>query len=389
MWGHLAGRYSQVKPRKLLALDGGGIRGLITLGFLARIEHLLREARQADSSFRLCDYFDYIAGTSTGAIIAACLARGMSVAEIKDFYVSVGPQMFQTSKPWDRLSTLYKAGPLEAKLRDIFGPANLLPEHLRCLMLVVTRNVTTDSPWPLSSNPEAAYNDPARSDCNLRIPLWQLVRASTAAPIFFPPERVTLGERTFTFVDGGITPYNNPALLLYRMATQKSYQLTWPQGERQLQLVSIGTGAADHPLFKSSGFIPGTLASLPGTLMYGIQVEQDLNCRVIGRCTHGDVIDREVRDLTCRDIADTCSIDQWLAAPHVPLDKDLGRAFLYSRYNADLSQEGLNCLGLFDVRADRVQKMDAVDQIENLIRIGTESAKSQVSLQHFGSFTHI
>jgi patatin-like phospholipase/acyl hydrolase len=98
----------------------------------------------------------------------------------------------------------------------------------------VTRNATTDSPWPISSNPLARYNDRIRKDCNLEIPLWNLVRASTAAPIYFPPEILSWDKndptKTFVFVDGGVTSYNNPAFLLYRMATLPHYHLCWARG---------------------------------------------------------------------------------------------------------------------------------------------------------------
>jgi hypothetical protein len=276
---------------------------------------------------------------------------------------------------------------LQQKLETTFGSATLMPENLQCLLLVVTRNATTDSPWPISSNPEAIYNNPTLSDCNLRLPLWQLVRASTAAPIFFPPETVALDDQhTFTFVDGGVTPYNNPAFLIYRMATHASYQLCWPQGEKNLQIVSIGTGAADNPTFKKNFNIPEDLVGLPGNLMYGIQVDQDINCRLVGRCTYGASIDRELRDLTCRDITQPCSGKEWMAAPHIPLSQDMGRAFLYTRYNADLSQDALNAAGLSDIDAHKVQKMDAVDQIDNFIRIGETVALAQVNLDHFGDF---
>jgi patatin-like phospholipase/acyl hydrolase len=138
---------------------------------------------------RLCDYFDYIAGTSTGAIIAATLASGMKVREIISFYESCGKQMFEPSSLVKRLKTFYTADPLKLQLQETFGrDTNLSSETLQCLLLIVTKNVTTDSPWPISSNPDARYNDPARKDCNLQIPLWQLVRASTVAPIYFPPE---------------------------------------------------------------------------------------------------------------------------------------------------------------------------------------------------------
>src|SRR4029077_2631497 len=96
---------------------------------------------------------------------------------------------------------------------------------------------------------EAIYNNPQRLDCNLKIPLWQIVRASTAAPIYFPPE-ILQGDKndpkkTSVFVDGGVTPHNNPAFLLYRMATEPAYRLNWQPGERNLFLLSVGTGAAE------------------------------------------------------------------------------------------------------------------------------------------------
>src|SRR6516165_12448245 len=73
-------------PRKLLALDGGGIRGVITLEVLAAIERQLKKKLGRGDDFVLADYFDYIAGTSTGAIIATCLALGMRVEEVARFY---------------------------------------------------------------------------------------------------------------------------------------------------------------------------------------------------------------------------------------------------------------------------------------------------------------
>jgi patatin-like phospholipase/acyl hydrolase len=212
----------------MLALDGGGIRGLITLGILKRIEELIADRTR----LKLCEYFDYIAGTSTGAIIAAGLSRGMTTSELIDFYMSCGKQMFEPSWIIERIKYFYTADPLKAKLQEVFGAETTLEpashpsnESIKCLLLVVTKNVTTDSPWPISSNPDAKYNDPSRSDCNLRIPLWQLVRASTAAPVFFPPEVLQWDPRdpskTFVFVDGGVTPHNNPAFLLYRTATKQ------------------------------------------------------------------------------------------------------------------------------------------------------------------------
>ena len=373
----------------MLALDGGGIRGLITLGILEKIESLV--ARKPGD--KLCDYFDYIAGTSTGAIIAAGLARGMTVAELIDFYRSAGKQMFEPAWLVERIKNFYTADPLKAQLRTVFGPeTNLEPDNLRCLLLIVTKNVTTDSPWPISSNPEAKYNDLARQDCNLRIPLWQLVRASTAAPVYFPPEILQWDKadpsKTFVFVDGGVTPYNNPAFLLYRMATEPAYRLNWETGEEKLLLVSVGTGASESlgaTAAAPNRNIISTMTGLPGELMYGIQVDQDIDCRIVGRCTHGAHLDREILDLVPRQPIIGGTIDDQYAVPRIPLSDNLGRRFLYARYNADLSREGLDRLGFTTVNPASIQKMDAVENIESLIQIGS-AAGANVQKEHFGPF---
>jgi len=388
-WNSLRGRYEQEKPRKMLALDGGGIRGLVTLGILEKIEMLVKEK----TGQKLGEYFDYIAGTSTGAIIAAGLSRGMTVGELIDFYTSAGQQMFDPSWLIERIKYLYSADPLKAKLQQVFGhDTDLGPDNLKCLLLVVTKNVTTDSPWPISSNPDAKYNDPARRDCNLRIPLWQLVRASTAAPVYFPPEVLQWDQadpsKTFVFVDGGVTPYNNPAFLLYRTATEPAYKLNWKKGEDNLLLISVGTGAAESlgaTAASPNKNIVSTVAGLPGELMYGILMDQDLSCRSVGRCTFGAHLDREVLDLVPRQIREEMTMEEQYAAPAVPLSNNLGRNFLYARYNADLSATGLKNLGLPQVNAVSIQKLDAVENIPALLQVG-RAAAARVEVGHFGCF---
>src|SRR5271167_595748 len=89
----LTERIERAGPKKLLAIDGGGIRGVLALEVLQKIENLLK-AKSGRADFRLADYFDYIAGTSTGGIIAAGIAIGMSISEILAFYREAGAQMF-------------------------------------------------------------------------------------------------------------------------------------------------------------------------------------------------------------------------------------------------------------------------------------------------------
>jgi hypothetical protein len=347
------------------------------------MENLLAEATGKGEAFRLCDFFDYIAGTSTGAIIAAGLARGMSAGELRDFYIQTGPAMFDKAFLLNRLRYLYESQPLAKELQGTYGKkTDLRPEHLRCLLLIVTRNVTTDSPWPISSNPEARYNLPERPDCNLQIPLWQLVRASTAAPIFFAPEILRWDPadpaKHFVFVDGGMTPYNNPSFLLYRMATEPAYKLGWKKGERSLLLISVGTGAA--PTLGADVSSPNqnavsNLAGIPGALMYGAQVDQDVTCRMVGRCVYGAPIDRELGDMI--------PVDE--QGNRAPLDRDLGRAFRYARYNAELTSPALNAWGMGDIDPAAVSRLDSVQNIDDLRRIG-QRLGDEVKIEHFGPF---
>src|SRR4030042_4223002 len=94
-------------PKRILGLDGGGIRGIITLEILARIEGLLREKSGRGDDFRLADYFDFIAGTSTGAIIGTALSLGMTVTDIRSFYLDTGRQMFEQGSVFRRFRYKY------------------------------------------------------------------------------------------------------------------------------------------------------------------------------------------------------------------------------------------------------------------------------------------
>jgi patatin-like phospholipase/acyl hydrolase len=91
----------------MLALDGGGIRGLLTLQVLDRLEQELRQRLEAGPGFRLCDFFDLIGGTSTGAIIAAGLVRGMSTSELIAFYREFGREAFTKRALIARWKSLY------------------------------------------------------------------------------------------------------------------------------------------------------------------------------------------------------------------------------------------------------------------------------------------
>jgi len=362
-------------PKKILALDGGGIRGMIAVEVLDRIEELLRKETGGKDEFVLADYFDYISGTSTGAIIAAALSLGWSVEKIREFYINSGEQMFDKASLLKKFKYQYEDKELKKLLKKEFGSDTTLgSEELKTLLMMVMRNSSTDSPWPVSNNPRARYNSRKRDDCNLDLPLWQLVRASTAAPVYFPPEKVRIGKHNFIFVDGGITTYNNPSFQTFLMATLGPYNLGWETGEDKLLIVSIGTGTspdANADLSPNEMNLLYNASAIPSALMFAALNEQDLLCRAFGNCLCGDQLDREVGDLI--DKEDTMER---------PVSSML---FTYVRYNAELSRKGLDELGLTRIKPEDVQKLDSVENIKELQAVGQAVAK-KVTRAHFSKF---
>jgi uncharacterized protein len=365
-------RLANTGKKRMLALDGGGIRGVIALQVLKRIEEILR-TRSGNAHLVLADYFDYISGTSTGAIIATCLAIGMSVDAIAEFYYESGPAMFSRAGIAKRFWYKFTDESLAERLQSILGKdATLGDEKVRTLLMLVMRNATTDSPWPVSNNPRAKYNDRTRENCNLNLPLWQLVRASTAAPTYFPPEVVSIGKQDFVFVDGGVTMYNNPAFQMFLMATLEPYKLQWDTGMEKMLIVSVGTGSSPAPdanLQTGDMNLIYQAGSIPSALMYAALNEQDLLCRVFGDTLAGCQLDRELGDLK----GSAGALTQKL--------------FTYARYNAELSEDGLKQLGLPQIRPEQVRKMDSIEFISELQEVGRKVAELEVKPEHFDRFS--
>lgn len=237
--------------RNILALDGGGTRGVISIAFLERIEALLREKSGKGSDFRLADHFDLIGGTSTGAILAAGLALGRSVAEIKDLYLELGPAVFRRRWHIPLFQARYGSAQLGAILAREFGGLTLEDPAIRTLLAVVTKRVDTGSPWVVSNITSQPYwldkEDGTRKG-NRSISLASLVRASAAAPFYFGPERIPIANDVVgTFVDGAVSPYNSPTIPLLLLAAASRYGLKWPVGPEELSIVSVGTGRSRPP----------------------------------------------------------------------------------------------------------------------------------------------
>jgi hypothetical protein len=354
------------QPKRIMSFDGGGIRGIFSLQIAARIEQLFRD-EYGDPKLVLADVYDLFAGTSTGAIIAAFLAWGASVAEVEALYTSRGKEMFARHSPllpWRRLKSKYRAEDIAGFFRTQFtdddgSPALLGSAKLKKTLLVVMRNATTGAPWPISNNPHALYNDRALINCNLNLPLWQLLRASTAAPTFFPPEQITLGTETFLFVDGGVTPYNNPALLAVLMATLPAYRMSWPTGRPVLHLTSIGTGGHRSHLLKrvpENTYLWDALAFVIPSLIDDAAINQDLLCRVLGDCRHGSQLDSELGSLDAPTLLSPAE-----------------QKFSYVRYNCMMDSKDVG-----NPMSPTELQLDNLRAIERLTSIGREYAAREV-----------
>lgn len=369
----LIDRFNAPGPKRILALDGGGIRGAVTVGYLARIESLLRE-RHDRVDLCLCDYFDMIAGTSTGAIIAALLATGMETSEIRELYMRLGGKIFQKKrswwKPWeidDRVAAQFDSTPIETELRKILGERTLgsdVPD-IRTGLCIVTKRGDSQSTWPLINHPEGMFYE-----ANAPIPLATAVRASTAAPTYFVPELIDVGfGEAGAFVDGGVSMFNNPALQALMVAWLDGFPFHWEQGEDRLLLVSIGTGFWSNTRGKNAvmGSKLWDWASLvPGMLMEDADWHNQLVLQWMSNSPTSVEIDREIGDLRSDRLGD--------------------RALLsYLRYNVELSREGLEAIGLPDLaaRADELHEMSQADNRDDLTRIGEAGAERHVRDEHF------
>ncbi len=277
---HIIDRLEASGPKRILALDGGGIRGALCIGILEKIEAQLKERyKETHPEFVLADYYDMIGGTSTGAIIATCLAKGMSVAEVKDLYLNMGKTIFSSWKKklpkWLSFvksiaeiieilcsSAHFSVKNLEKALAQHFPTETFGSDTFKTGLCIVTKRADTLSPWVMHNHPKGKYYP-----MNKGILIKDLLRATSAAPSYFKPKVLTVANNEMgVFIDGGVSSYNNPALILFYICTIGSLHYKWSTGKDNLMITSVGTGIsrsqrkadklANRRIFKWAGDIP-------------------------------------------------------------------------------------------------------------------------------------
>ena len=222
--------------KRILAIDGGGIRGLIPALVLVRIEELIQPKRVAE-------VFDLIAGTSTGGILAAGLCVPASpgsrqpkypATELVKLYRDHGKEIFSTNAIRWLLSWVYgpeySARNLVGRLQEKLG-ATTLAEAVTDLV-ITSYDMRAGEAWFFSKSRAA------QPDHNF--PLWEVARATSAAPTFFPPFRFPSAGGA-TLVDGGVFA-NNPVVC----AWVDAYKSAERAGDAMI--LSLGTGSVPHPV---------------------------------------------------------------------------------------------------------------------------------------------
>lgn len=206
---------------KVLAFDGGGVRGIFTAALLAGLED--------DTGLRVVEHFDLVVGTSTGGIIALALGAGLTPREILEFYVAernaifAGPRVLTSARRV--FAAKYRPNGLEQALKRIFGD-RLLGES-RVPLVVPSYNLGENSVY-LFKTP---HHERLKRD--YRVPMWAVGMATSAAPTYFPAFRLPVDQ--VRLIDGGVWA-NNPAMVGVTEAVSM-----FGRGLDEIRVLSLGT----------------------------------------------------------------------------------------------------------------------------------------------------
>ncbi|KAJ5414870.1 hypothetical protein N7509_000204 [Penicillium cosmopolitanum] len=287
-------------PVRVLCLDGGGIRGISALYVLdqimAQVNRQRRNSTPSADLLRPCDVFDLICGTSTGGLIALMLGRlEMDVEQAIKCYKKLSRSIFTSFSK--RNGEKFDHIVLENKIKDIIssGPLGLDPEAL-----AANPNPTSCKTFTVAIRTRGAahvpavmrtYGSPVFSP--FRGKIWEMARATSAAPTFFLP--ITIDD--ITYGDGGAGGYNNPAELAI-----DEVEYIW-QGKRRIScLISLGTGLEpalqlqNPETLKSENWLERTFGILAPNKAFEIEVARYLvNCLTNCETVHDRIDNQQTR----------------------------------------------------------------------------------------------
>lgn len=240
----------------VLAIDGGGIRGLVPTAILDYLEKKIQEIRK-DPCIRIGSLMDLVGGTSTGSIVGSLMLLPCekqptkpkySMAEISQMYIHMGPDVFKKTV-WHNIKTLWGlTGP-------IFPASNIEPYLLQMLDHYKMKDLVKPCLFNAYDIDKRRINVFTNKDSREKYSEYyikDIVRGSTSIPAYFPPAYFNQGIDINTLIDGGVFA-NNPSMISYIEATKIlfSKKKVLP---KDVFVISLGTGASmrkQYPYVKS------------------------------------------------------------------------------------------------------------------------------------------
>jgi hypothetical protein len=351
----LVERLATQLPKRILALEGLRIQTVTLLGYLQEIERLL-QVRYSDAAFRLCDYFDLIAGTGFSAPLAVWLSQGQRVADVRLAFPRLISAVLRSKRTFADFRLLFQSrySPelLRGELDVAFGDHKLLDSRYRtgvCVFGTLARSARTI----------AIVNHPSDTRA-VGSPVRDLILGSMATPTILPPAEVEIdGARELLFsADTSAGP--DPALYSFMVATGQEFPFKWRTGKRRLFLLSLGETQpqAEEPNDLPSGGL-GLLPMVINTMLAGLKAQ----------CS------RLLNNLTYEDTGDTSAAERTLVAGGEPV-------LTYRRFEVAFDSGFLESIGMTDLRPDEVEALHHPGNSSvlppRLTEIGDAAARKQI-----------
>ena len=337
--------------KRILSLDSGGVRTAIVLGYLERLEQLLR-VRYGDADFRLSDYFDLIGASGASAIIAAELARGRNVAEArKTFIDAIDAMMSSKSLFRDGVwRPLHVPDPLLKVLDASFADTVLRSEKLKTGLGIVLTRIDTGEIWSLTNHPRV------RSSERGSLLLSQVLLASMSTPVLLPPVVLRIASDSGSYISGELSVGPDPALHLFLVATGPAFPFHWRTGRRRIFLTSIGAGAPPIVKREPNASPILSMGQVLSSMVAGLKQQSDL---ALAALTHEDT-----RELSAV-MRDDGAVE---TAPSI---------LRYRRFDVVLDAPTLKKIGLSELAddLDSIVRMDRADQIGSHLEIGRHAGE--------------
>lgn len=277
---------------RILTIDGGGIRGIIPAMVLDSLEKSLRTLSKNENA-KIADYFDFIAGTSTGGIITCALLAPSkkspnesrySASEIVDLYAKNGSTIFNSSFASKLLKNIpikdekYNSSGIEAVLATYFDQLKLSALRRPCL---ITSYNTEQRKAHFFTQQKAISQEIGRN-----FYVKDVCRATSAAPTYFEPALIdSVDNIRFSLIDGGIFA-NNPTMSALTEAYKTTKVLSNTKNEcpktEDFYLVSLGTGSVKTPYYHDTIKDKSALMMIPAIIdmmMSGVSETTDYQVR--------------------------------------------------------------------------------------------------------------